>query len=42
MAYVLSDFQLDEICERSVDCGCDCIRCEAFAANMRYHEGDRN
>jgi len=39
MAYVLSDSELDKICERSQDCGCDCIRCEAFAANVRYHNG---
>jgi len=41
MAYVLSDEQLERICERSEDfCGCDCIRCEAFAANRRYHDED--
>lgn len=39
MAYVLTDFQLDAICERSPHCGCDCRRCEAFAANQRYHNG---
>ena len=36
---VLSDSQLDAICERSEGlCGNDCMRCEAFAANQRYHE----
>lgn len=41
MAYVLDDFQLAKICERSGDfCGCQCISCEAFAANQRYHNGD--
>ena len=40
MAYVLTDEQLDRICERSEGlCGCDCIRCEAFAANWRYNNG---
>ncbi|MBO7731851.1 MAG: hypothetical protein J6S67_04845 [Methanobrevibacter sp.] len=41
MAYVLTDEQLDAICNRSADfCGLKCIKCEAFAANMRYHNGD--
>ena len=41
MAYVLSDEQLERLCERSEGlCGYDCIRCEAFAANRRYHEND--
>ena len=31
MAYVL---------DRSPDCGCNCMKCPAFAANMRYHNGD--
>lgn len=40
MAYVLTDEQLERICERSGDfCGCHCITCEAFAANQRYHNG---
>ena len=38
----LSDAQLEAICERSEGmCGNDCMRCQAFAANMRYHENDR-
>lgn len=41
MAYTLSDSQLEQICERSPECGCDCMRCQAFAANMRYHQNDR-
>ena len=42
MAHVLTltDAQLEAICERSPDCGCNCARCEAFAANMRYNNGD--
>lgn len=35
----LTDEQLDAICERSYDfCGQDCLRCEAFQANMRYND----
>lgn len=41
MAFVLSDEQLERICERSERfCGLNCIKCQAFAANMRYHNGD--
>lgn len=39
MAYVLTDEQLDRICESSPNCGCNCQRCEAFAANWRYNNG---
>jgi len=39
MAFILSDEQLERICERSPECGCNCIKCEAFAANWRYHNG---
>ena len=39
MAYVLTDEQLERICESSPNCGCNCIKCEAFAANWRYHNG---
>lgn len=39
MAYILTDAQLDKICESSPNCGCDCIKCEAFAANWRYNNG---
>jgi len=39
MAYVLTDEQFERICERSAGlCDCNCIKCDAFAANMRYHE----
>lgn len=38
MAYVLTDEQLELICERS-GCDCECIKCPAFAANRRYHFG---
>ena len=41
MAFVLTDEQLERICERSENlCGLNCMKCEAFAANMRYHNGD--
>lgn len=40
MAYVLTDEQLDRICERSSGlCGNNCTKCEAFAANWRYNNG---
>lgn len=39
MAFILTDEQLDRICERSPECGCNCGKCEAMAANMRYHNG---
>lgn len=40
MAYVLTDEQLDRICERSEGlCGNNCAKCEAFAANWRYNNG---
>ena len=44
MAHVLllTDTQLESICERSEGiCGNDCMRCEAFQANMRYNDGYR-
>ena len=40
MAYILTDEQLERICERSPECGCNSVKCEAFAANMRFHNGD--
>ena len=41
MAYVIDDFQLESVCESSAGfCGCHCATCEAFAANLRYHNGD--
>lgn len=36
----IDDFELERICDRSADfCGCNCMACEAFAANKRYHDG---
>ena len=40
MAYVLTDEQLERICESSPNCGCICMKCAAFAANRRFHNGD--
>ena len=41
MSFVLTDEQLERICERSEKfCGFNCMKCDAFAANMRYHNGD--
>lgn len=40
MAYVLTDAQLEQICENSPECGCKCLTCEAFAANYHYHHDD--
>ena len=43
MAFILDDAQLEMICDRSAGlCGYNCIKCEAFAANRRYHDGYRD
>ena len=34
----ISDSELEKICERSPECGCNCMQCEAFAANRKWHE----
>lgn len=31
----MTEIELKRICERSPDCGCDCMRCEAFARHMQ-------
>lgn len=36
---VMSDYELERFCERNPDCGCNCMKCPAFIANMRYAEG---
>ena len=39
----ISDAELERICERSEKtCSGRCMRCEAFAANMRWHEINGN
>lgn len=35
----MTDYQLEQFCERNPHCGCKCMKCEAFAANMRYNLG---
>ena len=41
MAFVLSDYEFERICERSeLTCGHNCRTCEAFQANQRYHNLD--
>lgn len=38
MAYIISDSELERICERSEQtCNCDCYHCEAYWANYKYH-----
>ena len=38
--YILTDEQLEQICERSAGlCGNNCRTCEAFQANLRWQEG---
>ena len=34
---LISDAELERICERKT-CDCNCMRCEAFAANMKFNE----
>ena len=36
---VMDDFQLERFCERNKQCGCRCMSCPAFQANIRYHDG---
>ena len=35
----MTDEQLERFCERNPDCGCNCMKCPAFAANYRYNNG---
>lgn len=28
---IMTDYELEQICRRSPDCGCDCAHCQAFA-----------
>ena len=30
---------LEKFCESQPDCGCNCMKCPAFAANQRYNNG---
>ena len=31
----MTDYELEQFCQRNPDCGCDCINCPAFAENYR-------
>ena len=35
----MDDFELEKFCERNPDCGCQCMKCPAFAANYRFNNG---
>lgn len=35
----MTDYELEKFCERNPDCGCDCMRCPAFAAHQREELG---
>ena len=37
--YWMTDAELEKFCESQPDCGCDCMKCPAFAANQRYNNG---
>lgn len=36
---LMTDAELERFCESNPDCGCDCQKCEAFAANYRCNNG---
>lgn len=31
----MTDYELDQICERNTDCGCNCMKCPIFAKYYR-------
>ena len=35
----MSDYELEKFCESQPDCGCNCMKCPAFAAHQRYING---
>lgn len=35
----MTDYELEQFCERNPHCGCNCMKCPAFAANYRYNNG---
>lgn len=35
----MTEYELDKMCERNPDCGCDCMRCELFARYQRSELG---
>ena len=38
----MTEQELNRICERSPECGCNCMECEAFAAYYRSNAGRLN
>ena len=38
---IMTEYELDKICEKQKDCGCKCMQCELFAKYMRNKENDR-
>ena len=37
--YWMTDAELERFCEANPDCGCNCMKCPAFAANYRCNNG---
>ena len=35
----MTEYELDQICERNPDCGCNCMKCEVFARYQRSQLG---
>ncbi len=35
----MTEYELDKICERNPDCGCNCMRCEVMARYQRSQLG---
>ncbi len=35
----MGDLELEAYCANNPDCGCDCMRCPAFAKNALYNLG---
>ncbi|MCM1219647.1 MAG: hypothetical protein NC548_34640 [Lachnospiraceae bacterium] len=35
----MTEYELEQICQSSPDCGCDCYHCEAYAAYYRSENG---
>lgn len=35
----MTEYELDELCKKNPDCGCDCMRCPLFAKYYRDENG---
>lgn len=35
----MTEYELDQQCERNPDCGCNCMKCELFAKYQRSQLG---